>query len=208
MAGLSANPTETVLILFALAGLVTGCFRWSSSPLFASLRLRVVDFAASHGLLDPLALPLPWWALTNYPERNDVMLPLDAVSLLFFVIAFAGSMAASLTLLVACANLCLGRGDLKRFHHLVQALIPVTACVLFTGLLSLPADQLRMDGIGIPWLTEIKWVALPLSVLWSARLGYQVARRYHPYRIAAICCSAIICLAAALVAGANLGLMI
>jgi polyferredoxin len=66
VAGQAPRPQETALILFALAGLVTACFRWSASPLFTSIRLGLAELAAGHGLLDPLVVPFPWWMLTNY----------------------------------------------------------------------------------------------------------------------------------------------
>jgi polyferredoxin len=208
VAGLEARPHESVLVLFALAGLVTACFQWSSSLVFSSIRAGLADLGARHNFLDLLGMPLPWWMLTNYSERNDVMLPLDAVAFLLFVIVFASLMATSLTLLLMFANICLGEWKSKGFHHLVQTLIPVVGCGLFTGLLSLPAGQLRMDGTELPWLVEIKWAALPISVFWCARLGYQVARRHHSSRRASATCAALVFLSATLVAAGSLGILV
>jgi hypothetical protein len=118
---------------------------------------------------------------------------------------FAQYMAC--TVLLALANLCLGGWNAARFHHLVQTLIPVTACGLFTGLLALPAEQFRIDGIGLAGLLQVKWVLIPLSVLWSARLGYRVAQRYQPSRAAGLGSAVMVLLASAVIAAGSLGLL-
>ena len=176
IAGLEPKPAETVLILFGLAGVAIACFEWNSSGAFASLRTLMVQLALGLDMLEPLSTSLPPWILTNYPERNDVMLLLDAVALMLFVGGFAACIAAVLSMLVGAANVLAG-GGVAGFHHLVQALLPVVSCALFTGLLALPVEQLRMDGVRLLFFDDLKLMLLIGSVGWSGYLSFKIARR-------------------------------
>lgn len=176
IAGLEPKPAETVLILFGLAGVAIACFQWNSSSAFASLRILMVQLALGLDMLEPLSTSLPLWILTNYPERNDVMLLIDAVALMLFVGGFAACIAAVLCMLVGAANVLAG-GGVAGFHHLVQALLPVVSCALFTGLLALPVEQLRMDGVRLLFFDDLKLILSIGSVGWSGYLSFKIARQ-------------------------------
>lgn len=207
IAGLDPKPAETVLILFGLAGVAIACFQWNSSGAFASLRVLIMQLALGLDMLEPLSTSLPPWILTNYPERNDVMLLLDAAALILFVCGFATCIAAVLGALVGAANLCVG-GGVAGFHHVVQALLPVVSCALFTGLLALPIEQLRMDGVRLIYFGDLKLLLLIGSVGWSGYLSFKIARKSEASLPRVIGSTGFVGMAASVVAVASAGALI
>jgi len=171
--GRLATMWETVLIVPVLLGLVPAALHWSDSGLFQMIRLWLVEWCLDLHLAWPLSLRLPWWILTDYPLENDVMTSVDAVALL--TLLSASVTAATLMFgipLAACARILRMKGGFS--HHLTQALIPLAAACLFSGLLSLTVSQLRSDGVVMPYSDMFRGGIVLAAAAWSAALVFQI----------------------------------
>ncbi len=202
VAGSTPKPAETVLILAGLLGLAVGAFHWSASPWFVSAKQALGLFLIDIGWVAPLEQALPWWILTNYPGRNDVLTIVDGALLLAYILVSAIALGAMLSLAVALSARCLGRWDGRRFHHLAQTLIPLAGAGLFLGLSAMTVTQLRSDGIAIPFVAELRAGFLLLAAVWSAYLGWRVSALYTESRARRIAAMACLSLAWAIAAGA------
>ncbi|WP_244914861.1 4Fe-4S binding protein [Rhizobium sullae] len=188
--GETANGWETFLITAVLMGMATGALQWSGSALYVTLKAQIAIWCLNAGVSWPLDASLPWWMLTNYP--GDRMTLVDGAALLIFI-AGAGLLACVTCLPALSAGaILLGGWSRRRFHHLAQALIPVAAAGLFCGLLSLTVTQLRMDGVRIPMIDEVRSLLVGTAGFWSLYLVYSIAGRYGPSRFARLGVSAAI----------------
>lgn len=179
VAGLKAKPWETVLIVFGLLGIAVGAFLWSASPWLVEAKIASATFLIGHGLKDMLHVTLPWWLLTDYPERNDVLTLLDGVLLVTFIIAFA--LANGTVVLASLGSAALAAGwSRQRFHHFAQALIPLAGAGVFIGLSALTVTLLSQDGLRLAWVDELRVAMLAGASLWSLWLGWRVAGIYSP----------------------------
>ncbi|MDR6756302.1 polyferredoxin [Mycoplana sp. BE70] len=195
VAGVTPKPAETVLILAGLMGLAVGAFHWSASPWFIAANQRLAEFLIEAGWVAPLEITLPWWILTNYPERNDVLTLADGGLLVGYVLGTAAAAAVLLSAALALAVRCLGQWDVRRFHHLAQTLIPLAGAGLFLGLSAMTVTQLRSDGVVIPYVAELRAFLLCLAAAWSAYLGWRVGGLYCRSAVARI--GAMLCLSSA-----------
>jgi polyferredoxin len=180
VAGNTARPWETLLIVFGLMGIATGAFHWTVSPWFVAARQYLAEWLVEAGWFWPLEMSAPWWLLTNYPERSDVLTLLDGGLLLGYILATAAAAGLAVTICLAAATRCLGVWQAGRFHHLAQALIPLAAAGIFLGLSTLTVSQLHMDGIDVPYIGVLRAVILALATLWTIFLAWQVAGLYAP----------------------------
>jgi hypothetical protein len=174
VAGQTAKPWETVLIVFGLMGLAIGAFQWSTSPWFVYAKLWAAQRLIEAGMSWPLEATAPWWMLTDYPLQNDVLTLLDGGLLAAYILAAALACGVSATLMLALAARCLGGWSTARFHHLAQALIPLAGAGVFLGLSSLTVGQLRSDGITVPFVGEARAAMLALATLLSATLCWKI----------------------------------
>ncbi|HXV30690.1 MAG TPA: 4Fe-4S binding protein, partial [Sinorhizobium sp.] len=131
------------------------------------------------GTVWPLEMAPPWWGLTNYPERNDVLTLLDGAILVLYILGTALVAGLAIAALLMVATLCLGRWNPARFHHLAQTLIPLAAAGVFLGLSTLTVIELRMDGIDLPFVREMRAALLLLASLWSCTLCWRVSGLYR-----------------------------
>lgn len=182
VAGQTARPWETVLITFGLMGLALGAFQWSASPWLVAAKQRAVERLIEAGVLWPLDASAPWWLLTNYPERNDVLTLLDGSLLIAYIAAATLACGAATTLMLLLATRVMGSFDPSRFHHLAQALIPLAGAGVFLGLSSLTVGQLRSDGIAVPFVGEMRAALLVMATAWSAILCWKIAALYTASR--------------------------
>ncbi|MBW9052510.1 4Fe-4S binding protein [Rhizobium mesosinicum] len=176
--GRLATMGETVLIVPVLLGLVPAALHWSDSGLFQMIRLWLVERCLDLHLIWPLSLRLPWWVLTDYPLENDVMTLVDAVALL--ILLSVSVVAATIVFgipLAACVRILRMRE--RPLHHLTQALIPLAAACLFSGLLSLTVSQLRSDGVVIPCLDLFRGSLVLAAAAWSAVLVLRIGALYN-----------------------------
>lgn len=191
VAGATPKPAETVLILAGLMGLAMGAFHWSASPWLVAAKQAVATWLVDLGATWPLTATLPWWLLTNYPERNDVLTLVDGALLVGYLATAALGMGLALAAALALSVRALGRFEARRFHHLAQTLVPLAGAGLYLGLSAMTVTQLRADGILIPHVSEARALFLGLAVAWSAWLGWRVTGLYagtRTARAAAIAC--------------------
>jgi hypothetical protein len=149
------------------------------------------------GVLWPLDATAPWWLLTNYPDRNDVLTLLDGAFLIAYVAAVALTSGAATALMLALSTRLMGGWNASRFHHLAQALIPLAGAGVFLGLSSLTVSQLRSDGIAIPFVGEMRAALLVAATFWSAALSWRIAALYTTWRASRVLALCAFCAAMA-----------
>jgi polyferredoxin len=177
VAGDMPNKWQSALILFGLNGVAAGAFLWGSSALYVAIRQALAEKLVDAGLIWPISPVLPWWLLTNYPEMNDAMTPLDGFVLVLYMLGTAALFGLSSGLCVAlAARVCEKRFDWVPFHHFTQALIPVAGCGVFLGLSSLTVTMLKAEGIVLPFLDLLRASLLIGAALWSLWLSWSIAR--------------------------------
>jgi polyferredoxin len=178
VAGETPNPWESALILFGMMGIALGAFQWGSSPWFIEAKQNLAEWLVVHDVLWPLESSAPWFVLTNYPAQNDTMSLLDGAVLVGYIGIVALVFGLAFTALVALATRFAGPFSTRRFHHLVQTLIPMAACGVFLGLFSLTTTLLKAEGFAFPWLGDFRAVMLAGAATWSTWLAWRVAGRY------------------------------
>lgn len=179
VSGLKAKPWETVLIVFGLLGIAIGAFLWSASPWMVQAKIASASFLIGYGLKDLLHVTLPWWILTDYPERNDVLSLLDGVLLVGFILVFAVVNGAVVSACLAAATAACG-WSARRFHHFAQALIPLAGAGVFLGLSALTVTLLAQDGFAMGWVEELRIAMLAGAALWALWLGWRIAGLHAP----------------------------
>ena len=174
VAGIKAKPWETVLIVFGLLGIAVGAFLWSASPWLVQAKIVSAGFLIAHDMKGLLQVSLPWWMLTDYPERNDVLTLLDGVLLIAFILGFALVNGAIVSASLGLASLASG-WSAQRFHHFAQALIPLAGAGVFLGLSSLTVTLLAQDGVRMGWVENARITMLAGAAAWSLWLGWRIA---------------------------------
>ncbi|MEI7599617.1 MAG: 4Fe-4S binding protein [Aestuariivirga sp.] len=182
VAGLKPKPWKNVLIVFGLLGVAIGAFLWSASPWLVKAKIASAGFLVSHGLKDLLHVTLPWWILTDYPQRNDVLTLLDGGLLIAFILAFALVNGAVVSVSLAAASLASG-WSVPRFHHFAQALIPLAGAGMFLGFSALTVTLLAQDGLRLGWVDEFRIAMLAGAAAWSLWLGWRIACVHAPNAI-------------------------
>ena len=173
-AGLT-KPWETVLIVFGMIGLAAGAFHWSNSDWFVQVKQVLADWLIDHDLGLALEPILPWWILTNYPDQNDTLSPLDGAVLVGYILASTVIVGGAVSLALAAANRALGTWSWARFHHLAQALIPIAGCGVFLGLSALTVTMLKAEGITLAGVNVVRAGLLAGAAAWCLTLGWQIA---------------------------------
>jgi polyferredoxin len=186
VAGRTAQPWETALILYGLLGVALGAFLWPASSRLVQVKQWIAGRLVDQNLLWPLERSAPWWLTTNYPARNDVLNLLDAALLVGYITMVAVAMGTALAILIALAARLVGPWNSARFHHLAQALVPVGGCGVFLGLSALTVSLLRSEGLALPWVGSLRAALLTGAWFWSVCLATRILRRLRvsPPRIA------------------------
>jgi polyferredoxin len=181
VAGAETKPWETWLIVFGLMGLAAGAFHWASSSWFVAAKQLIAEWLIDRGILWPITAQAPWWVLTSYPERNDVMTLLDGAVLLAYLLTATVLIGGVVTLCLAASSAVLGgarRARRARFHHLAQSLIPVAGCGVFLGLFGLTATMLQTEGFALPYIGTARAMLMGGAALWSATLAWRICGLY------------------------------
>lgn len=165
---------DTILILFGLMGIASAAFQWGGSSWYVGLKQLLAEWLINHDILFPITLTAPWWILTNYPLQNDVMTLLDGMVLLGYIGILALLIGSILFCQLVITNYFLGAWSWQRFHHLVQAFIPLAGCGVFLGLFGLTIQFLKREGIDISYLQNLRILLLMGAGLWSLYLGIKI----------------------------------
>lgn len=177
--GNAATQWDSLLIIVGLMGVAPGAFLWSASPWFVAIKLQLATWLVNAGILWPLQTRLPWWLLTDYPGRNDVMTLLDGATLLIFIAFAAGILTLAITIpLLASARILGPLRDLRRFHHTALALLPLAGCGVILGLSAQTVTLLHGENLRLLWVPEARAIALTLASGWSLLLLWQIAGTY------------------------------
>lgn len=198
VSGQTAKPWETALIAFGLLGVAPGAFLWSSSPWFVAVKQRLAEWLVAHGMVFLLEPSLPWWILTNYPARNDVLSPLDGALLIGYILATAVVLGVIIVACLALGTRALGPFAAARVHHLAQSLIPIAACGVFLGLSATTLTQLRADGVSLAFVAPLRVSLLLGASLWSLSLAWSITRLYARPALARVTATALVGVAVAL----------
>lgn len=173
-----ATYWDSLLIISGLMGVAIGAFQWSSSPWLIAIKQTLATWLVGHGIIWPLEQSLPWFLLTNYPLRNDVLTILDGAVLLLYIATTAVVITVTVGLPIALATRLVGRWSWQRFHHLSHALIPLAAVGVILGLSSITVTQLRADGFALGWIGMVRFLALAAAASASGWLAWQILGRY------------------------------
>lgn len=174
VAGDEARAWDTVLIVFGLMGVAAGAFHWTSSDLYISVKQWLAEQLLALGLSWPLEPVLPWWILTNYPQVNDVLTPLDGAVLVGYIVVTALVIGGAVMACLAFATRIAAPWDSRRFHHLAQGLIPLAGCGVFLGLSAITVTMLRAEGFALPFVGLLRGGLLAGASLWAAWLGWRI----------------------------------
>ncbi len=169
---------ETLLIVFGLMGLAAGAFQWASSPIYVAIKQQIAEWLVDHGATVLIEPRLPWWILTNYPDQNDMMTPLDGALMIAYVLGTAVVTGLAVCMGLALAAQALGRFDWRRFHHLAQGLIPIAGCGVFLGLSAITVTMLKAEGLPLSFASSLRLALLAGASMWSLWLLWSIAGRY------------------------------
>ncbi|MEA2840071.1 MAG: hypothetical protein QOF41_1401 [Methylobacteriaceae bacterium] len=177
------KPWETALILFGLMGVAAGAFHWTGSDVFVETKQAIATWLVDHGMMWPLAGHVPWFLLTNYPDNNDVLTPLDGALIVGYIAAVAVLIGLTTSACLALAARVLGPWHSARFHHLAQGLLPIAGCGVFLGLSALTVTMLRTEGFALGFVTPLRVAFLAGAALWSCVLCWQIAGAHTQSRL-------------------------
>lgn len=178
VAGNDPKPVETILIVFGLIGLAFGAFQWSSSAIYVEIKQFLAERLVNHNLTWPLEPIAPWWVLTNYPDQNDMLSPLDGAVLLADILGVAMVLGTFVLLCLAGATRTMGAWSTARLHHLAQALVPIAGCGVFLGLSSLTFTMLHGEGLALGFVGLLRFILLTGAAIWSLSLSWQISTLY------------------------------
>jgi len=173
-----ANPWDSALVLYGLCGIAIGAFHWSASPWFVALKQMSAGWLIDRNILWPLSTDVPWFVLTHYADQNDVFSWLDGGMILGYILVTGLVYGTALALLLAAGSRILGPWRFSRFHHLVQALIPVAGCGVFLGLSATTLSLLRAEHLWLGWAPYVRWTLLVGANVWTAWLAWGVSGRH------------------------------
>lgn len=179
----TVKPWETALILYGLMGVALGAFHWSVSPELIRVKQAIATWLVRQDMLWPLERSAPWWLLTNYPARNDVLNILDGALVLGYIAGVSVLMGTALSALIALAARSVGPWSRRRFHHLAQALVPLAGCGVFLGLSAVTVSTLRAEGLALQWVGEARAGLLAGAWIWSLWLARGILRRAAASRL-------------------------
>jgi polyferredoxin len=183
------NRWESALLLYGLLGIAIGAFHWTVSPWFIAIKQAIATWLIERDIMWPFGTQAPWWLLTNYPQQSDVFTWLDGAMVVGYILATGAVLGTGVALLFALATRILGKWNWGRFHHLVQALIPLAGCGVFVGLSATTISLLRAEHWPVYWANDVRAALLSSMTLWSLWLGWKVTARHTaswPLRVAAM----------------------
>lgn len=174
VAGDEPRAWDTALIIFGLMGVAAGAFHWTTSDIYIATKQWLAEWLLSAGVTWPLEPNLPWWMLTNYPDANDSLTPLDGAVLLGYILGAALVIGSAVWLCLAAATRLAAPWQARRFHHLAQGLIPLAGCGVFLGLSAITVTMLRTEGFALAFVDGLRALLLAGASLWSLVFGWRI----------------------------------
>ncbi|WP_020592091.1 4Fe-4S binding protein [Kiloniella laminariae] len=173
----TAHRWDSLLIIVGLIGVALGAFQWSSSPWFIDMKQGLALWLVEQGMIWPLETTFPWWVLTDYAEKNDVLTLLDGTILLVYIAATTLFLSLAVSLSLALVVRVTGAWQWQRFHHLAQGLIPFAGGGVILGLSAQTFTLLRADGFDLNWVSPLRMVFLLGALSWSLWLVWSILRQ-------------------------------
>ena len=178
VAGKNPHPGETVLILFGMIGLAAGAFHWSASSLLVNAKQTIAAWLVTHDVIWPLEPLLPWWLLTNYPEQNDVLSPLDGFLIVTYMLTSTVAVGCGIAACLAASIRVIGTWQTARFHHIAQCMIPIAGCGVILGLSSLTITMLHNEHFPLAFVPALRAFLLIGASCWALFLGNRILELY------------------------------
>lgn len=172
---ITPKTSEVLTLLFAVLGVATAAFQWSSSPWYVQVKLKLAEWLIDHGHELLLQDNAPWWLLTHVPAANDVFTWLDGVLILAYLVGGGFALGALLALaVVLAARLSALSSNTLGFRRLALALTPLGAANIILGLSLLTISHLKAEHVRLDWLVYPR-IALFLSgVIFSMALAWRL----------------------------------
>lgn len=175
-----ANPYE-IWFLFVGTGIALGGFLWLGLPMYQTMRQRFAEWAINQGWFW-IGESGPAWLMSVHPERREVFVWLDFLTIVGFMIAAAILLSALLSAATAAASWLAGRvgGDRDfrtRFVELGYQFAPIAMVSLVIGLGGELFEGLRLVGLGDGAIHIAKAISFLLAFVWSVWLGAAILRR-------------------------------
>lgn len=168
-----ASTWDAVLIVFGLLGIAIGAFHWSASPWFVRIKLLTAGWLIDHGPAWLLRSDAPWWALTHYPEANDVFIALDGVLIVVYILATALVLGGIVYASLLAAGSAWPARRLAHAARLAHALIPLAGLGVFLGLSGLTVTLMRQEALYTGWAPLFRVAVIALGAAWSLRLAWR-----------------------------------
>ncbi len=162
---------EIGLLVFGILGIAVGAFQWSASPWLVAVKQQIATWLVDRDVMWPLAVNAPWWRLTNYPQKNEVLTWLDGGLLVSYMLVTALAISGWMALCL-CSGARLARMSPWRLGY---ALLPVAGLSVFIGLSALTVTLLRAEGLTLAWVAQVRPLLLVVGLAWGARLGWGLA---------------------------------
>ncbi len=154
-----------------------GAFHWSASPWLILVKQHSASWLIAADRLTLMTSTAPWWILTNYPAKNDVLTVLDGLVSVGYIAATAIIAGTTLLALLWSAQLCLPT-DRRVIDELALCLTPTAAAGLFLGLSATTFTMLRQDGLVLDGISVLRAILLTGAGLWSLSLAWNVCGRH------------------------------
>ncbi len=174
---IARSPIETLLLLYGAIGIAMGAFHWSASPWLILVKQHSASWLIAADRLTLMTSTAPWWILTNYPAKNDVLTVLDGLLIVGYIAATAIIAGTTLLALLWSAQLCLPT-DRRVIDELALCLTPTAAAGLFLGLSATTFTMLRQDGLVLDGISVLRAILLTGAGLWSLSLAWTVCGRH------------------------------
>lgn len=173
-----ATVWDSLLIITGMMGVATGAFQWSASPWFITAKQSLAAWLVRHDILWPLTQSAPWFILTNYPERNDVLTFLDGGVMLAYIGAIAALVTVWVAGALATAVRLAGPWQGGRFNHLAHTLIPLAAVGVILGLSAQTVTLLKSDGVHLIGVAEARAAVMALALAAVGWLAWRVSGQW------------------------------
>ena len=170
-----------VFFLFIGTGIALGGFLWLVLPIYQDWRQLFAVWAIENDHFW-LAEPGPAWLMSVHPERREVFVWIDFLTISGFMLAVTALFTALLSMTTALAAWASGRvggdrGFRQRFAELGYQYAPIAMVSLVIGLGGELFQGLSYLGLAPVYQTYAKAAFFLVALLWSLALGLRILDR-------------------------------